>query len=74
MSKPNEPTYRMDRLLTIPDLAQRLGVPTGTIRHWVLTRYIPFVKLGRRIHFDSQVVDEWIQHRAHPGRRAREAV
>ncbi len=74
MSRPNEAAYRMDRLLGIPELAQRLRIPVGTVRHWVLIRYIPFVKLGRRVYFDSDVVDEWIQGRAHPGRRAREAV
>ena len=74
MNRPNEAAYHMDRLLSMPELAQRLRIPTGTLRHWVLIRYIPFVKLGRRIYFDSEVVDAWIQRRAHPGRTAREAV
>ncbi len=74
MTKPNEPSSCIDRLLTMQELAQRLRVPVGTLRHWVHTRYIPFVKLGRRIYFDAKVIDEWIQRRAHPGRRARDVV
>ncbi len=74
MTKPNEPGFCIDRLLTMQELAQRLRVPVGTLRHWVLTRYIPFVKLGRRIYFDAKVIDEWIQRRAHPGRQARDVV
>ena len=74
MTKPSEPGYCIDRLLTIQELAQRLRIPVGTIRHWVLTRYIPFVKLGRRIYFDANAVDEWIQRRAHPVRKAREVI
>lgn len=74
MTTPNEPAYCMDRLLTVQELARRLRVPVGTIRHWLLMRYIPHVKLGRRVYFDAQAVDAWIQRRAHPGRPARDAV
>ncbi|HUU96070.1 MAG TPA: helix-turn-helix domain-containing protein [Phycisphaerae bacterium] len=74
MDTPAQLAYCMDRLLTVRELAERLRIPVGTIRHWVLTRYVPFVKLGRRIYFDGVVVNDWIQRRAHPGRKAREVV
>ena len=74
MDTPAQPAYCMDRLLTVRELAERLRIPVGTIRHWVLTRYVPFVKLGRRVYFDREVVNAWIQRRAHPGRKAREVV
>ncbi len=56
MDTPAQPAYCMDRLLTVRELAERLRIPVGTIRHWVLTRYVPFVKLGRRIYFYAKVV------------------
>ena len=67
-------TYNCERLLTIPQLSEKMGVPAGTIRDWVHTRYVPFVKLGRRIFFDLTVINDWIAEKAHAGRLHRKMV
>lgn len=74
MSSATHTPYSLDRLVTIPELSERLGVPVATIRDWIHTRYIPFVKIGRRIHFDVGVINEWIAAKANPGRLRRKAV
>ncbi len=67
-------SYQFDRLLTIPQLSQRMGIPEATIRDWLHTRFIPFVKLGRRIYFDPDVINGWIAQRAEAGRLRRKTA
>ena len=74
MSGMTQTTYSLDRLVTIPQLSERLGVSVATIRDWIHRQFIPYVKLGRRIYFDVGVINAWIEEKAHPGRIRRKAV
>ena len=70
MSTENIAGYCLDRLVTISSLAERIRVPLGTIRDWIHMEYIPCVKLGRRIYFDVDVVNGWINGKARPRKAA----
>jgi len=59
--------------LTYPLLAARLnerGVPMaeGTLRKMVSQGRIPFLKLSKRVVFDADRIDSWLQdHAVEPG-------
>ena len=50
--------FKLDALLTVEELAARLKVSLKTIRAWVYLRRIPFTKLGHRIYFSLDVIEE----------------
>jgi excisionase family DNA binding protein len=47
----------MDRLLTIDDVAMRLGVTPRYVRRLVAEHRIPFVKCGHLIRFEGLDVE-----------------
>lgn len=47
-------------LMTIPAVAEHLGVTERHIRRLVAERRIPHVRWGRLIRFDLRRIDEWI--------------
>jgi excisionase family DNA binding protein len=49
-------------LMTIDEVAQRLRVPVLTIR-WLRQegRFVPAIKVGRRLVWDARDVDAWIE-------------
>ena len=53
----------LDRLLTVEDLADYLGVPVATMYAW---RYRhqgpPGFRVGRHLRYRRSDVDEWIDH------------
>ena len=55
-----------DSLMTIPQLAERLGVGPRFVRRLVYERTIPVVKVGRLVRFDPVEVDRWIEARRRP--------
>lgn len=53
----------MDKsLLTVADVAERLGVPTRFVRRLVDERRIPFCKIGRYVRFEPADVENFIAH------------
>jgi excisionase family DNA binding protein len=50
-------------LLTIDDVANRLGVTPRYVRRLVAERRIPFVKCGHLVRFESRDVEAWIRDR-----------
>jgi len=52
-------------LLTIPDVAIRLGVCRATVSHLIYRHSLPYVMLGgsRRVHPDS--LEKWLRQREH---------
>lgn len=54
----NEPNVR--RLVDIRVLAGYLDVATDTIYTMVNQRKIPYVRVGRLVKFDLQMIDKWI--------------
>lgn len=45
------------KLMTAVEVAARLGVSADTIYQWSYLNKLPKVKLGRRVRFDSEVVE-----------------
>ncbi len=55
------PLARRDRLLTVPEVAERLGVPTRYVYdHWPDW---PFAKkVGCKLRFSEMKMEAWMQH------------
>lgn len=59
----------LPQLLTINQLADRLG---STPRHGcrlVAERRVPYLKVGRLVRFDPAEISAWLDERRMPGRR-----
>lgn len=56
MAKPDT----LPQLLTIDQLAERLGVSTRHIRRLVAERRVPYLKVGRFVRFDPSAVADWL--------------
>jgi excisionase family DNA binding protein len=52
----------MIELLTIEEVAARLRVSVETVR-WLRQggRFVPAIKVGRRLMWDARDVDEWLK-------------
>jgi len=51
----------MRRLIAIPDAAEYTGLSPHTLYTMVSQRRIPFVKVGRLVKFDLDLLDKWIK-------------
>jgi excisionase family DNA binding protein len=58
-------------LLSVPQVAERLGVTVSCIRRWILERKITTVKLGRLIRIPSAEIERLISSGSRPARSAR---
>lgn len=47
-------------LLSVDDVAERLGVPIRFVRRLVDERRIPFYKIGRYVRFEPDDVEQFI--------------
>lgn len=47
-------------LINIDEVAERLGVSTRYVRRLVAERRIAYLKVGRLLRFDADVVDSWL--------------
>jgi excisionase family DNA binding protein len=57
----------MKRLVSIKEAAVYTGLSPHTIYTMVSQRRIPFVKMGRLVKFDLELLDKWIkQHTVLP--------
>jgi excisionase family DNA binding protein len=50
-------------LLTTEEAAEYLRLKPGTIRNWVNTHKIPYIKMGRNVRFDMKVLDAWLKRK-----------
>ena len=53
-------TSNRPALLSLPDVAERLGVGERHIRRLVYERRIPFIKWGHLLRFDPNEIEAWI--------------
>jgi excisionase family DNA binding protein len=51
----------MQRLVSIKEAATYTGLSVHTIYTMVSRRRIPFVKMGRLVKFDLELLDKWIK-------------
>lgn len=57
------------RLLTIPEAAERLRLRPKTLRFWIWTRKIEFVKVGRSVRLREDAVERLIEQGTIPAKR-----
>lgn len=50
----------MEKLLTIEEVAEQLGISKSTVKAWTSRRVIPVVKMGRMIRINPQTLKELI--------------
>ena len=58
------------RLLTIPEAADRLGLKPATVRFWIWTRRIGFVKVGRAVRLREDTILDIIERGTVPASRS----
>ena len=64
MTGPTRPTAEepRDRLVSIPELADYLGVPVATIYRWRYTRDGPIgYRVGRHVRYRIPDVEAWLE-------------
>jgi excisionase family DNA binding protein len=62
------------RLLTIDQLADRLGITVRHVRRLVAEKQLPYYKVGRLVRFDPAEITAWLGTRRVPGSEQPEAV
>lgn len=50
----------MDQLVSTKTLSERLDISVNTIRWWVATGKVPYVKLGKLVRFDVVKIQRFI--------------
>jgi excisionase family DNA binding protein len=58
----------MEQLLNIGEVEKLLNVKRSTLRAWVFSNKIPFLKIGRLIRFSPAALEAWVSSRAKDGR------
>ena len=62
----------MNRLVTIREAAQQLGITVAAIRDWRFRRkYLDFVKVGRVVRISQSSIDRFIEAQTVPPTKAR---
>ena len=65
----HRPAAGHPRLLTIDDVAERLGVSVRHVRRLVFERRIPYLKWGHLLRFDVLDIDLWLAESRIPAER-----
>ncbi|OYO09383.1 excisionase [Enemella evansiae] len=61
----------LDRLLSVQEVAELLGVPVRTIYEWRYRGEGPRgYRIGRHVRYRLSAVDEWLEAHADPIRKA----
>ena len=60
----------LPQLLTMDQLAERLGVTRRHVRRLVDERRVPFLRVGRFIRFDQAEIADWLNCNRVPRLRA----
>jgi excisionase family DNA binding protein len=59
----------LPELMTMDQLAERLGVTRRHVRRLVDERRVPFLRVGRFIRFDAAEIADWLNRSRVPGLR-----
>ncbi len=51
----------MKRLLTVAEVAEKVGLSVPSIYRYTSQRKIPHIKLNRRVVFDEEAIDGWLK-------------
>lgn len=58
-----EHAFRARRLVNAQTLAEYLSVPKKTLYQWAAVGELPALRVGRRVRFDLDDIDRWIERR-----------
>jgi excisionase family DNA binding protein len=58
--------HSQPQLLTIDQLAQRLGITVRHVRRLVAEKRVPYYKVGRLVRFDPAEITDWLATRRVP--------
>ena len=50
-------------LISIQQAAEYLGITVGTIYQWRSQHKVPYIKVGRRVKFKKEQLDQWLTER-----------
>ena len=56
----------MERLLTIKEAAEKLGVKPNTLYLWVSQKRVPHRKIGRLVRFRECDLEEFVEQQRQP--------
>ena len=69
---------KIQDFLTVDEVSKYLRIPKGTIYKLSMTKKIPCFKVGKRLRFRKQSIDEWIEqqeqkvYKKHKNRRRKQ--
>ncbi len=52
---------KVERWMSLEEIAKHLGVSKDTIRAWIKKETIPYHKVGRQYKFRLSEVDDWVE-------------
>lgn len=55
--------------LSVAEASEATGLPERTIRHFISTRQIPFIKLGNLVRLRPADLATWVEANTHAPRR-----
>ncbi len=58
----------MQKLLTVAEASERLGLKPSTIRAWLLQRRLPRVSCGRAVRIPAEAIELFIRENTIPAR------
>lgn len=61
----------MNRLMTVAEAANALGLKPATIRAWLARRKLPRVNCGRAVRIPAEAVAQFIEHNTVPAKEQR---
>jgi excisionase family DNA binding protein len=58
---------QFQKYYTPHEMAELIGITVGTLATWRMTgRYnLPYIKVGRRVRYEVQAVQSWLDSRTH---------
>ena len=56
--------YNLAKLMSVKELAARLGIAEITVRKYCCAKKIPYIKLGGRVLFDPEKILAWLEKRS----------
>lgn len=62
----------MEKLFSVSDVADFLGIKKSTVYKFVMKQKIPYVKIGARLLFDQARIEAWVREQSQPKAQGKE--
>jgi len=60
-----ENTKVLKQFLSVKDVSEMLGIPTGTIYNYICAGTIPYSKIGGHVKFSTRILEGWLKKQEH---------